>query len=502
MPSNLGSAIGGGYNADFNTDSILKGFQLQGQRKQAGLAEQARLQAKVDKDKQNLQNQVLKYSDFSKIHPLLQPQAKEEWTATMDNVMAAMDSGDVDNFVQTTKQLSGLRQKMREYEGKSQIIANIERNEKNLSPTGRKLYSKAYENRDIRSAEGSVNRWGESIVDGVPKLRLMPNVNPEQELLKAMQGNQTITQTEVPYYQNGAKLNRLQTISGVPPTKADAIRLGATADVVTADEIAINLIQNNPAILEAVMLSNSDRLESMFPDKQGDLSQDPEVQEAAKQMFVQSAIDQAKVTYKSQGLAQESNKAKEESGSYSGGGFNIGNNTFNFGKVEAADTMPTLAKIGDISGWNNKMTPEEIKALIPSGRQKEIITIDPPNASQANMTINGKNLSVENFKYIYSEKQNKWFVVGTTKEKEKNGTKFIEKPVVAEINDATYGGIFGVYKNAPVDAINNLFNSRLKAAGYDENFKLKPNVPKQNQGKASASSNRGKNPPPTTETAR
>jgi len=467
----------GGYNADFNTDSILKGFQLQGQRQQAGLAQQARLQAKVDKDKQNLQNQVLKYSDFSKLHPLLQPQAKEQWTAAMDNVMKSMESGDVDNYVQTTKQLSDLKQGMMELEGKSQLITKIEQNEKNLSPQARKIMATAYENRDIRSAEGVADKWGNSIVGGVPKLRLQPNVNPEQELLKAFQGNQTVVQTEVPYYQNGAKLNRLQTISGVPPTKADAMRLGATADVVTADEIANALWQGNPQIREAVMLSNADKLEQMFPDKQGDLSQDPEVQEAARKMYEQSAIDQARVAYKSQGLAQEANKF--ESGA-KGGGFNIGKNTFNFGKVEAADTMPTLAKIGDISGWNNKMTPEEIKALIPSGRQKEIITIDPPNAAQANMTINGKNLSVENFKYIYSEKQGKWFVVGTTKEKEKNGPKFIEKPVVAEINDATYGGIFGVYKDAPLDAINNLFNSRLKAAGYEQNFALKPNVPKQN----------------------
>jgi len=491
MPSNLGSAIGGGYNADFNTDSILKGFQLQGQRQQAGLAQQARLQAKVDKDKQNLQNQVLKYADFSKLHPLLQPQAKEEFAATMDNVTKAMESGDVDNYVQTTRMLVDLQQKMKEAEGKSQLITKIEQNEKNLSPQARKIMATAYENRDIRSAEGVADKWGNSIVGGVPKLRLNPNVNPEQELLKAFQGNQTVVQTEVPYYQNGAKLNRLQTISGVPPTKADAMRLGATADVVTADEIANALWQGNPQIREAVMLSNADKLEQMFPDKQGDLSQDPDVQEAARRMYEQSAIDQARVAYKSQGLAQEANK--EESGSF-GGGFSIGKNTFNFGKTDYADEMKFLEAIGDAPAGASNTSPDVIRKNLPE--RKEVITIVPPNAAKANMTIKGKQVDVENFEYKYSDKQGKWYVTGTVQVANPSTGKKEPKMVVEEINDATYGGIFGVYKGAEKNGIEKLFNERLKKAGYEPNFRLKPNVPKQNQAQA-VTPKKKKNPPAT-----
>lgn len=509
MPNNLGSAIGGQWGADFGTDSILKGFQLQGQRKQAGLAQQARLQAKVDKDKQNFQNQVMKYTDFSKLHPLLQPQATEMTTAILDEANQAMNSGDVDAYSAVFNKLSKLRGEMKNLEGKTVTLRNIDANVGKLTPRAQKMYQKAWENRDIRAAEGLSDKFGNSIIDGVPLLGMSSGVDPQKELLKAMgeYDRQIVGKVDKYYYDNGKKIKYQEQLTGIPPTREDAIKLGMppTENMLTADVLAANIFDSSPNVQKAVIDSFADDIEAAFPDFNGNLYELPEARSFARNKYIEMAKDEARTFYKRQGYSQATNSSQNNFGA-SGGGFSIGKNTFNFGKVEAADSMETLAQIGDIKGWNNKMTPEEIKALVPSGMvAKEIITIDPPNAGKANMVIKGKQLEVENFKYIYSDKQKKWYVVGTTREPDKyDPKKFTQKPIVVEINDGTYGGIFGVYKDAPKEAIEKMFNERLGAAGYNQNFKLTPEVPRQNKGaanKTTAPSN-GKNPPPTAEKAR
>jgi len=498
MPSNLGSAIGGGYNADFNTDSILKGFQLQGQRQQAGLAQQARLQAKVDKDKQNFQNQVMKYADFSKLHPLLQDEAREDFTSVVDEANEAMNSGDVETYTATFKKLQMLNAKMKMLEGKSQSLGQIDNKIGELTPQGARMYLQAREGRDIRKSNGMADNWGNSIQDGFPVLDRMPKVNPHQELLKAMSAydRQKVGNIDKHYYDNGKKIGYQDQLMGIPPTREDAIRLGMppTEQVLTADVLAANLFDSSPDLQKAVMVSFGDDIEKAFPDFQGNFLQSPEARAFARDKYIEMAKDEARTNYKRQGYAQAPNKF--ESGA-SGGGFSIGKNTFNFGKTDYADEMKFLEAIGDAEAGASNVSPDVIRKNLPE--RKEVITIVPPNAAKANMTIKGKQVDVENFEYKYSDKQGKWYVTGTVQVTNPSTGKKEPKMVVEEINDATYGGIFGVYKGVEKNGIEKLFNERLKKAGYEPNFRLKPNVPKQNTVKTAApkKSSTKKNPPAT-----